>query len=133
MLRERGLEAEFEVDSCGIGDRHTGQSADSRTQWVLSKENADFPHRARQIQPEDMSHYDYIWVMDRENLRDLERLFPQHAGKPRLVLDLSGLQGAEVPDPYYGDIADFEAVYASLERALEAFFQAQALRIPGKS
>jgi protein-tyrosine phosphatase len=112
MLRERGLEDAFEVDSCGTGDWHAGESADPRALWVLSKGEADFSHTARRIRGEDFAHFDAIWVMDRANLRDLERAFPAHSGKARLLL--------EVPDPYYGDIADFEAVYATLE----AFFQA---------
>ncbi len=124
MLHERRLEAEFEVDSCGTGGWHTGESADPRTRWILAKENADFLHQARKIAPEDMSYYEHIWVMDRDNLRDLERVFPQHTGKARLVMNLSGLNGADVPDPYYGDLADFEKVYALLEQALEAFFAA---------
>ncbi len=120
-LRERGLEGKFEVDSCGTGGWHQGEPADPRTQAVLRKYGADFPHVARQIRAEDMEYFDHIFVMDKENLRTLERIFPQQRGKARLLLDLNG--GGEVPDPYYGGLEDFEAVYQMLDEALEAFFQ----------
>lgn len=128
MLLERGLEAEFEVDSCGTGGWHTGESADPRARQVLSQHDADFLHIARKICPEDFTCFDRIWVMDQENLRDLERLFPEHSGKARLVLESTGFGGAEIPDPYYGDLADFEAVYATLERALGAFLGTHKVR-----
>lgn len=121
MLRERGLEEQFEVDSCGTGSWHEGQPADPRAQAVLAKHDALFPHTARQIRAEDLDYFEHIFVMDRENLHTLERRFPAYKGKARLLLELNG--GGEVPDPYYGGPQDFEAVYWVLEEALEAFLQ----------
>lgn len=126
MLREHGLERAFEVDSCGTGGWHAGESADPRTRQVLARNDADFLHVARQIRAEDFTHFDHIWAMERTNLRDLERAFPAHSGKARLLLEALGFGFLEIPDPYYGDMADFEAVYATLEQALETFFQKQA-------
>lgn len=123
-LHERGLEGRFEVDSCGTSDWHQGEAADPRTQAVLAKYDALFPHTARQIRVEDLDYFDHIFVMDRENLHTLERMFPAHRGKARLLLDLNG--GGEVPDPYYGGLEHFEAVYEMLEEALEVFLQDHA-------
>ncbi|MDT7918996.1 MAG: low molecular weight protein-tyrosine-phosphatase [Meiothermus sp.] len=120
-LRERGLEGAFEVDSCGTGGWHEGEPADPRTQAVLSKYNAHFPHVARRVRAEDLEYFDHIFVMDKENLWTLERMFPAHQGKARLLLDLKG--GGEVPDPYYGGLEDFEAVYQMLDEALEVFLE----------
>lgn len=118
MLRERGLEAEFEVDSCGTGGWHVDERADHRTEAILERHEASFSHRARKIQPEDWEHFDHIFAMDRANLRDLERAFPSQKGQVRLMLE-----NAEVPDPYYGNLKDFEAVYGLLEPALEQFLK----------
>ncbi|RDI96404.1 low molecular weight phosphotyrosine protein phosphatase [Meiothermus sp. QL-1] len=125
-LRERGLEEEFEVDSCGTGGWHEGEPADPRTQAVLARYGALFPHTARQIRAEDLERFDHIFVMDRENLRTLERRFPQHRGKARLLLELNG--GGEVPDPYYGGMEQFEEVYQMLEEAIEQFLNTHAPR-----
>jgi protein-tyrosine phosphatase len=111
LLRERGLEDQFTVDSAGTGGWHAGQGADRRTARVLEHHGAGFDHVARQVQALDAS-FDVILVADRDNLRDLEP-WPEVQRKARLLLE-----NAEVPDPYYGDLNDFEHVYAMLEPAM---------------
>ncbi len=123
-LRERGLEGQFEVDSCGTGGWHEGEPADPRTRQILDKYGAGFPHIARQVRAEDLIHFDHVFVMDQDNLWTLESMFPECRGKARLLLELNG--GGEVPDPYYGGIEQFERVYRMLDQALEAFLQTHA-------
>ncbi len=125
-LRERGLLERFEIDSCGTGGWHEGEPADPRTQQVLARYGAEFPHTARRVQAQDLERFQHIFVMDRENLATLERIFPLHKGKARLLLELNG--GGEVPDPYYGGLEQFEAVYRMLDEALEVFLQTHAPR-----
>jgi protein-tyrosine-phosphatase len=68
LLRERGLEDRFEVDSAGTGAWHAGEPMDPRARRVLEEEGAYFPHVARQMTREDALRFDHILVMDRENL-----------------------------------------------------------------
>lgn len=117
MLRERGLEAEFEVDSAGTGAWHVGEEADPRAKEVLQRHGADFPHIARQLQRED-DGYDYLFAMDKSHLEHLYRMFPQSRHKIRLLLG-----NGEVPDPYYGGLEGFEEVYQMLEGALRDFLE----------
>lgn len=117
MLRERGLEAEFEVDSAGVGAWHVGQEADPRARRTLQKYRADFPHVARQLEPRDEA-YDYIFAMDNSHLEHLHRVFPGSRHKIRLLLEEN-----EVPDPYYGGPEGFEEVYRMLEGALKGFLE----------
>ncbi|WP_170159568.1 low molecular weight protein-tyrosine-phosphatase [Calidithermus terrae] len=124
LVRERGLEGRFEVDSAGTGGWHAGEEADPRARSVLERRGASFAHRARQVNAEDAG-YDHIFVMDRENLATLRRMLPQAQAKIRPVMDLAG--GGEVPDPYYDDLEAFEQVYAMLERAIAAFLDQVAL------
>jgi len=124
-LREHGLEEQFEVDSCGTGGWHQGEPADPCTKQILAKYGAGFTHTARQIRSEDLNHFDQVFVMDKDNLWTLERMFPQQ-NKARLLLDLNG--GGEVPDPYYGSLEHFEAVYKMLDEALEVFLRTHAPR-----
>jgi protein-tyrosine phosphatase len=113
LLRERGLEHQITVDSAGTGGWHTGQGADRRTVRVLEHHGAGFDHVARQVQDSDAS-FDLILVADRANLRDLEP-WPEVQRKAKLLLE-----DLEIPDPYYGDLDDFEKVYAMLEPAIKA-------------
>jgi protein-tyrosine phosphatase len=112
LLHERGLENQISVDSAGTGGWHAGQGADRRTVHVLENHDAGFDHVARQVQDSDAS-FDLILVADWANLRDLEP-WPEVRQKAKLLL-----RDAEVPDPYYGDLSDFENVYAMLEPALK--------------
>ncbi|WP_164835654.1 low molecular weight protein-tyrosine-phosphatase [Thermus tenuipuniceus] len=126
LIRERGLGqpesylgARFEVDSAGVEAWHAGEPMDPRARKVLEREGAYFPHVARQMTREDALHYDHILVMDRENLAEVQRRFPEARGKVHLLLDYLG--GGEVPDPYYGDLEDCQEVYWMVEAAVRAF------------
>ncbi len=115
LLKERGLEGRYEVDSAGTGGWHEGEPMDPRAERVLKREGAFFPHVARRLTEEDIRRYDHILVMDRENLREVLRRFPEARGKVRLLLP------EEVPDPYYGDEAFCLEVYRQIERGVRAF------------
>lgn len=113
LVRERHLEDRFTVDSAGTGDWHAGGGADRRTERVLEDHGAGFHHVARQVRDSD-ANFDLILVADRSNLCDLQD-WPEVALKARLLLG-----DAEVPDPFSGNLTDFENVYAMLEPALSA-------------
>ena len=74
--------------------------------------------RARQVDPTDFQHFDYVVPMDVANRRYLEenshprfhdgfRLFMHYADPPSEVF--------EVPDPYTGDDDGFERVLDLIE------------------
>lgn len=86
---------------------------------MLEGEGAYFPHVARQMTREDARHYHHILVMDRENLAEVQRRFPEARGKVRLLLHHLG--GGEVPDPYYGDLQDCLEVYWTIQAGVQAF------------
>ena len=128
LLRERGLEGLFEVDSAGTGAWHAGEPMDPRVRRVLEEEGAYFSHVARQMTREDALHYDHILVMDRENLREVLRRFPEARGKARLLLHHLG--GGEVPDPYHGDLQDCREAYWTVEAACRAFLERHGPPVP---
>jgi protein-tyrosine phosphatase len=88
-------------------------------------------HHARQVNPVWLSERDYVIAMDQQNLTDLRALAPAgHAGRIRLFrswdpslahIDPDGPQGhlLDVPDPYYGTSADYDAVLTMVERAAD--------------
>ena len=63
--------------------------------------------------------------MDRENLRDLQRMAANGA-RARIHLlrefDPEG-DGDEVPDPYFGGEGGFETVYGMVRRSCEALLE----------
>ncbi len=70
------------------------------------------PHRARQLSADDFEKFDAVLAMDNRNLREiLSRCPAQQRGKVDLFLRRAGVASPlEVPDPYYGNDADFRRV-----------------------
>jgi protein-tyrosine phosphatase len=128
LAHEAGVADRFEVDSAGTGDWHVGERPDARASAVARRHGVELPSIARQVTRSDFDRFDYIVAMDRENLRDLERL--ARAGC-RAKVDLLRAHDPErvsddehdVPDPYYGGSSGFENVYRMVHRSAEALLQ----------
>ena len=113
----------FEVQSSGTGAWHVGKQPDPRSIEVARKNNIDISRqRAKQFSTYDFEIYDYIFVMDKANFRDVIKLAktPQEIEKVSLILDSTHPgQDKEVPDPYYGGEHGFTHVYNLLYKACE--------------
>jgi protein-tyrosine phosphatase len=101
------------VDSAGTADYHVGEQADARSRASAHRAGYDAePHRARQLSADDFEQFDAVLAMDNRNLREiLLRCPPRYRGKVDLFLRHAGVASPlEVPDPYYGQDADFRRV-----------------------
>ena len=107
LVKERGLNGEIEVASAGTGAYHIGEYPDQRSTEAARRRGIVLAGRAQQVRSSDFGDYDLLVAMDRSNQRELERLAPDEAArkKIRLLLD-----GADVPDPYYGGERGFDDV-----------------------
>ncbi len=115
----------IKADSAGTAAYHIGKAPDTRGQQVvLHNAGFDMGHfKARQVQAEDFNHFDTIYAMDAQNLRDLEHIRPANSkAKLSLLLEEIG-QSQSVADPYYGDISDFETVWSQVSAACEAIIR----------
>lgn len=116
MARERGIEVE--VDSAGTGDYHIGELPDHRARSVGAQRGCDMSMRARQFRSADFQDFDLIVVMDHANLRTVQKWAGAIPGKVRLARSFDpNAEDEVVPDPYYGDVEDFEEVATMLEAA----------------
>jgi len=118
------------IDSCGTGAYHAGDDPDSRTMSVL-KDNGitTYRHKARRIQvPEDFERFDYVLVMDEENLVDVKDMFKRakkrglvdgnHMDKVYLFGEFGGkAKDEQVGDPYYGGRDGFEIAFEQVSRS----------------
>lgn len=121
-VEQAGLAGRIEIDSCGTGDWHVGKSPDQRAVVAALRRGVDISDlRARQIQPTDLQAYEYVLVMDRQNLNDVNRLWQQHGGtRPQLFLTYDDSDDTdEVPDPYYGGEQGFDRVFDLITHASE--------------
>jgi protein-tyrosine phosphatase len=121
QVAKTGLEQRVQVDSAGTGDWHVGDRMDRKASTELKRNGYDGDsHRARQFRPSWLAERDLILAMDTANLRDLRALAPAgDADRIRLFGEIGGLDGVDVPDPYYGDQSDFARVRALLETGME--------------
>ncbi|MCC6371563.1 MAG: low molecular weight phosphotyrosine protein phosphatase [Bacteroidia bacterium] len=105
----------FEIDSAGTAGYHIGEAPDPRTIANARKNGVDLSAlRARQFQASDFDKFDWIFTMDKSNYNNLLKLTSNKEQQQKLKLFLefaTGQNGAEVPDPYYGNEKDFEKVF----------------------
>ena len=120
LARQLAPELRLEIDSAGTHGLHAGDAPDARAQAVALARGVDMSQlRARRLVLEDFEHFDWILVMDRQNhAAALAMAPPQHRRRVRLLMEFAPrLRRLEIPDPYYGEQADFELVFALAEQA----------------
>ena len=117
LVRNRGLEDEFEIVSVATSTEEIGNDRYPPAQRCLRAHGVPFEHRgARQITKADFNRFDRIFVMDSNNLRWLRMLgFNEKDEKVRLLMSLVG-EERDVADPWY--TGDFERTYNDIAKAL---------------
>lgn len=120
-ILESKLPNNFFVDSAGTADYHIGKKPDSRSISVAKNHAIDISNqRARQFKKSDLSDFDLIFAMDKSNYNDILQLATNDIEKKKVKLILNEMPNIsfnDVPDPYYGNEADFEMVYNLLDKA----------------
>lgn len=121
VMRSKLDETLFEVDSAGTSNYHLGVSPDPRSVEVARKNGIDISYlKGRQFVVDDFETFDYIFVMDKSNYKNVIQLAQNetHKNKVSLLLDeLGNYKGQELPDPYYGDKTQFGIVFAAVDKA----------------
>ena len=123
-IKDRDLESLFIVDSAGTGGWHAGNLADPRMRQTASLRGIELTSISRQIKENDLYEFDYILVMDKDNLHAVQSLTKDQLrplnSKIKLILSYSkDSQLDEVPDPYYGGQNGFDNVLDLLDKAID--------------
>jgi protein-tyrosine phosphatase len=123
----------LDIDSAGTADYHVGEPPDRRAVAAARRRGYDIAGlRARLVQPEDFGRFEFVLAMDRANLSEIQGRRPANArSKVALFLEFAPGSGvAEVPDPYYGGIEDFERVLDLCETAARGLLTVLASEAP---
>jgi len=123
-LREAGLGGVLQADSAGTANRRTGEPPDPRAQQTLRKHGIDFTGlRSRPLKESDFAEFDLLLAMDQGHFAQLAAMAPDGmAEKIHMFLEPVEPGGpAEVPDPYYGDLDDYEAAFGLIGPACDAW------------
>jgi protein-tyrosine phosphatase len=111
------LQDKFKIDSCGTGNWHAGELADSRTRDTASINGIHLIHRARQLTLKDFTNFEYIFAMDDQNLIDIKKVNSTKHSNIQLITNYSEEnKGKSIPDPYFGDKEGFIHVHQLLNQ-----------------
>lgn len=118
QLCRADLAGRVRVSSAGIGPWHTGEGADPRAVTVLKEHGYPIEHAAAQVGPDHLAA-DLLLALDAGHLRSLHRMVSDGT-RVRLLrsFDTTAGDGAEVPDPYFGDDIGFATVLAMIEGSM---------------
>lgn len=133
MVKKRGLEDRFHIDSSAVTDEVLGMGVRHGTRKKLGEKAVPVvEHCAQQITKEDYDTFDYLICMDKSNLTLLDRIIgsdPQ--GKVYLLLQFAEEFGhldakdkhrvPDIVDPWYTH--DFEATYRDIVRGCEGLLK----------
>ena len=118
LLAKRGLESAFTAASAATSREEIGNPVYPPARRELSRHGISCSgKRAVQVTPDDYALYDYLVVMDGQNLRNLMRIIgsdPQ--SKVYRLMDFTDRPG-DVADPWY--TGDFETCYRDIKAGCE--------------
>lgn len=124
LVKKRGFELYFEIDSAGTSGFHIGEKADARSRETAEKHGVELPSLSRKFEVFDLDYYDLIVPMDHKNYSDIRYIATtnEQIHKVMLLRKMDAEVVAshyDVPDPYYGGPAGFEAVFQMVKRSCE--------------
>ena len=130
--------ADFEIASAATSTEEIGNPVYPPARRILASHGIDCSGKtARQMTVADYNHYDYIVLMDQNNLRNLRWILPRdiyerelaqykdardsRVGKVSLLMDWAG-KNRDVADPWY--TGDFEATWQDVNEGCKAMLRA---------
>ena len=111
LVKQQGLEDEFEITSGAVSREEIGNDIYPPAQRKLREKGIEFSrHRAHQITPAEFEANDLIITMDSSNMRLLGQIVPkwESTGKVHMLMPLAG-EDRDVSDPWY--TGDCEQTY----------------------
>ena len=110
------------VDSAGTGSYHIGSPPDLDRLKLPSKMESIFDTKVHDnLNPKDFGDFDHIYVMDRQNYRDVVAQANNSAevDKVELICEAADMGSMPVPDPYYGGDDGFQKVFDLINDACD--------------
>lgn len=122
LIQKKHLESSYEIASAATSIEEIGNPVYPPAREELRRHGISCSgHHARQVTKADYDYYDYLIVMDRMNLRNLNRIIgsdPQ--GKVSKLLSFAGLSG-DIEDPWY--TGAFDEVYDQILEGCSALLE----------
>lgn len=133
IVKHKGTEGRWVIDSAGTGGWHVGQLPDKRMRLHGRERGYDFHHICRQVHESDFDNFDLIIGMDDSNISNLRSMAPTVEAESKIFPMAAFLSKMPVagrgefdciPDPYYEGSEGFELVLDLLEDGCSNLYEA---------
>ena len=120
-VNKKGTANKFYIESCATSREEIGNHIHYGTKKILDKYNINASSKtARQITIADYNSFDYIIVMDKNNIYNLKRIIGNDSlNKVHLFLEYAGLS-RDISDPWY--TGDFDKTEADIILGIKGFY-----------
>lgn len=126
QINKLGINHLWEVDSAALIGYHTGKNPDRRAMSTLREKGiTNYTHKARPVNEDDFTTFDWIFGMDTSNIQELNRMKPNNCtAKIELLGRYDPEEEVTIRDPYYdSDSAGFHKAYEQCVRSTKAFLE----------
>lgn len=117
MILKKGLEDKITVASSATSAEEVGSLPDRRTMRILDENGFDSKSLlrfklARQLKNSEYEDWDYFFVMDDNNIRNIGRIFEDRHKKVYKIFEFTKGENRNIADPWY--TGDFDITYREL-------------------
>lgn len=122
IVKKNGTGDMFEISSKATSREEIGNDIYPPAKRMMDMKGISYDrHRASQVTASDMEYYDYILIMDQNNMNNMRRMFNErYMDKVHFLLSFAG-ENRAVSDPWYTD--DFKTAYSDILKGCEAFYR----------
>ncbi|MGH7481816.1 MAG: low molecular weight protein-tyrosine-phosphatase [Longimicrobiales bacterium] len=127
LARDAGVADRLEIDSAGTSGWHIGEPPDARAAEEARRRGVELEGSSRRLDADDLDRFDYIIVMDEQNLSDVRALatLAPTSAEIRMLreFDPEADGPTDVPDPYFGGERGFADVHDIVERSCRGLLE----------
>ena len=123
LTSKAGLTSDIHISSAATSTEEIGNDIHRGTRQKLTQMKIPFsPRHARQVTRSDYGEYDYLIVMDGNNLRNLRRIIGEDRdNKVYKLLDFTERKGQDIADPWY--TGNFDETYDDVLEGCEGLLR----------
>lgn len=127
LVKDKGVEDRFEIDSAGLYGGHAGDLPDHRMRVHAQRRGLNLTHRSRQVRESDFDRFDIIVAMDNSNYDRLRAMAPTTEDEKKVVKMANFFTlhpwADCVPDPYYDGAQGFENALDLIEDGCQSLLE----------
>ncbi|XP_010503111.1 PREDICTED: uncharacterized protein LOC104780309 isoform X1 [Camelina sativa] len=123
MVKKRGLDSKFNIDSAGTIDYHEGNMADPRMRTAAKRRGIEITSLSRPIKASDFREFDLILAMDEQNKEDILQAYNVWKARGNFPPDAD----KKVPVVFFVFLLEFGTLSRRLSEHMSLIFQVKLM------